>query len=94
MNEIEHIPKCPKNGEVNLLYLIKSNMEFLEKKDLEDIIWEAYQSEYGKYELFNKGLSISGKMYRQVNLGDYGILDLMTVSINPEDVIISIIICL
>ena len=33
-------------------------------------------------------------MYRQVNLGDYGILDLMTVSINPEDVIISIIICL
>ena len=29
-------------------------------------------------------------MYRQVNLGDYGILDLMTVSINPEDVIISI----
>ena len=26
-------------------------MEFLEK-DLEDIIWEAYQSEYGKYELF------------------------------------------
>lgn len=23
MNEIEHIPKCPKNGEVNLLYLIK-----------------------------------------------------------------------
>ena len=49
MNEIEHIPKCPKNGEVNLLYLIeiiKSNMEFLEK-DLEDIIWEAYQSEYG-----------------------------------------------
>lgn len=64
-------------------------MEFLEK-DLEDIIWEAYQSEYGKYELFNKGLSISGKMYRQVNLGDYGILDLMTVSINPEDVIISI----
>lgn len=33
-------------------------MEFLEK-DLEDIIWEAYQSEYGKYELFNKGLSIN-----------------------------------
>lgn len=64
-------------------------MEFLEK-DLEDIIWEAYQSEYGKYELFNKGLAISGKMYRQVNLGDYGILDLMTVSINPKDVIISI----
>ncbi len=28
MNEIEHIPKCPKSGEVNLLYLIgimKSN---------------------------------------------------------------------
>lgn len=23
MNEIEHIPKCPKNGEVNLLYLIE-----------------------------------------------------------------------
>lgn len=22
MNEIEHIPKCPKSGEVNLLYLI------------------------------------------------------------------------
>ena len=22
MNEIEHIPKCPKSGEINLLYLI------------------------------------------------------------------------
>ena len=22
MNEIEHIPKCPKSGEANLLYLI------------------------------------------------------------------------
>lgn len=30
-------------------------MEFLEK-DLEDIIWEAYQSEDGKYGLFDKGL--------------------------------------
>lgn len=23
MNEIEHIPECPKSGEVNLLYLIE-----------------------------------------------------------------------
>lgn len=64
-------------------------MEFLEK-DLEDIIWEAYQSEDGKYGLFDKGLPISSKMYRQVNLGDYGILDLMTVSINPNYVRIAI----
>ena len=32
MNEIEHIPKCPKNGEVNLLYLIEIIKTILKNK--------------------------------------------------------------
>lgn len=32
MNEIEHIPKCPKSGEVNLLYLIGIMKRFYEKR--------------------------------------------------------------
>lgn len=31
MNEIEHIPKCPKSGEVNLLYNEKWSWEEIEK---------------------------------------------------------------
>ncbi len=32
MNEIEHIPKCPKSGEVNLLYLIGIMKRIYEKR--------------------------------------------------------------
>lgn len=32
MNEIEHIPKCPKSGEVNLLYLIEIIKRIYEKR--------------------------------------------------------------
>jgi hypothetical protein len=46
-------------------------MEFLEK-DLEEII---YTSERG--ELFDRGLSILGKLYRQFKVGNYGIADLI-----------------
>ena len=48
-------------------------MEFLEK-DLEQVIYEADRDL-----LFEKGLGISGKLYRQKNLGGYGIADLISV---------------
>lgn len=57
-------------------------MDFLEK-DLEDIIYEAAQTKEGRNFLLNKGLPIqsTGKMYRQVHLGDYGVADLIDISI-------------
>lgn len=47
-------------------------MEFLEK-DLEKIIWESDNEK-----LIEKGLFISGKKYRQLKIGNYGIADLVT----------------
>jgi hypothetical protein len=46
-------------------------MEFLEK-DLEQIIFEASQEE-----LVNKGLCLTGKKFRQLKIGGYGIADLV-----------------
>lgn len=51
-------------------------MKFLEK-DLEQIIFESHQS--GSDELRKRNLYTSGKMYRQLALGGYGISDLVTV---------------
>jgi hypothetical protein len=48
-------------------------MKFLEK-DLEDIIWESDNDK-----LFERGLPIRGKCFRQLNLGGYGIADLVCV---------------
>lgn len=49
-------------------------MKFLEK-DLEDIIWESDNEK-----LEEKGLDISGKKFRQLRIGNYGISDIVTVS--------------
>lgn len=49
-------------------------MEFLEK-DLESIIWE---SDIEMLE--ERGLTIEGKMFRQLRIGNYGIADLVTVN--------------
>jgi hypothetical protein len=48
-------------------------MKFLEK-NLEDIIWESDNEK-----LFERGLPIRGKCFRQLNLGVYGIADLVCV---------------
>lgn len=48
-------------------------MEFFEK-DLETIIWESNNKK-----LQEKGLLISGKKFRQLKIGNYGIADLITV---------------
>lgn len=48
-------------------------MNFLEK-DLENIIWESDNER-----LQEKNLPIYGKKYRQLKIGSYGILDLLTV---------------
>lgn len=47
-------------------------MEFLEK-DLETIIWESSNDE-----LLARGLNFSGKRFRQLKIGNYGIADLVT----------------
>jgi hypothetical protein len=49
-------------------------MKFLEK-DLEEIIYTADKAELGK-----KGLDITGKIFRQLNIGNYGISDLIEVN--------------
>lgn len=54
-------------------------MDFLEK-DLEDIIFEASQTEEGKEKLLERGLPINGGMLRQVELGNYGRADLLSIS--------------
>lgn len=48
-------------------------MNFLEK-DLEQIIWESDNEK-----LNEKNLPIEGKKFRQLKIGNYGVLDLMTV---------------
>lgn len=48
-------------------------MNFLEK-DLEDIIWESDNEK-----LQQRNLEINGKKFRQLKIGNYGILDLLTV---------------
>lgn len=47
-------------------------MKFLEK-DLEDIIWESDRTK-----LSERGLTIKGKLKRQLRIGDYGIADLVS----------------
>lgn len=47
-------------------------MEFLEK-DLEQIIWETDEQT-----LFERGLAINGRKYRQLKIGNYGIADIVT----------------
>lgn len=48
-------------------------MDFLEK-DLETIIWES-----DKTKLEDRGLCISGKLFRQLKIGNYGVADLIEV---------------
>jgi hypothetical protein len=55
-------------------------MEFIEK-DLESIIWDNAQSKEGRKHLYNRGLNIKGKLFRQVYIGGYGIADLISVEI-------------
>lgn len=55
-------------------------MKFLEK-DLEEIIFNADRNE-----LVRRGLIISGKIFRQLRIGNYGIADLVTVKrVTPWD---------
>jgi hypothetical protein len=51
-------------------------MNFLER-DLEDLIWEAYKKDPDN--LRKRGLRMSGTPFRQLNLGSYGISDIVTV---------------
>ena len=53
-------------------------MDFVEK-DLEEIIYHYSQTEGGRVKLAERGLPVFGKMFRQVDLGRYGRLDLMTI---------------
>lgn len=62
-------------------------MNFLEK-DLEEIIWES-----DEVKLFEKGFYISGKKFRQLKIGNYGVADIVTFNRHYSDrshIIISI----
>lgn len=54
-------------------------MSFLEK-DLEDIVFEAMNTIEGKEKLRSRGLIVNGKPFRQVEIGNYGRIDILTVS--------------
>ena len=60
-------------------------MDFLEK-DLEDIIWENLQTENGSYNLYCRGFCVDHEksFYRQVNLGAYGVADIIGFKLLPE----------
>lgn len=62
-------------------------MDFLEK-NLEDIIFETAQTKDGRIALRERGLEfpLEGKLYRQVNLGGYGIADLINVHIETSSI--------
>lgn len=51
---------------------------------LENLIYEASQTEEGKRELKERGLEINGVLYRQLDLGSYGRADLIEMSIDTE----------
>lgn len=51
-------------------------MSFLEK-NLEDIIYENSLTEKGREALRSRGLSIKGRLFRQVELGGFGRIDLL-----------------
>lgn len=53
-------------------------MNFLEK-NLEDIIYENAITEEGRRKLKERGLPIKGMVFRQLYLGNYGRLDLLTI---------------
>ena len=61
----------------------------LAEKDLENIIFEAQKTEQGRMKLRERGLCVSGKFYRQVNLAEYGVVDLLSINKNispyPEE---------
>jgi len=58
-------------------------MDFLEK-NLEQIIYENAITNEGRKKLWERGLPMSGKVFRQVPLGSYGRLDLLTVSVEKS----------
>ncbi len=66
-------------------------MEFSEKV-LEDIIWDNAQSPEGRKLLQERGLVISGMMFRQVDLGAYGRADLITVEYIPHIDLIDVVV--
>ena len=66
-------------------------MEFSEKV-LEDIIWDNAQSPEGRKLLQERGLIISGMMFRQVDLGCYGRADLITVEYTPACQIVEVVV--
>lgn len=54
----------------------------ISEKELEDMIWSACSSKEGRESLHERGLPVKGTAFRQVNIGRYGIADLLTVSID------------
>lgn len=63
-------------------------MEFKEMT-LEDIIWDNSQSPEGRELLKERGLVVNGFIHRQMPLGQYGKLDLLTIDyIPPSDTLI------
>lgn len=58
-------------------------MEFKEQT-LEDIIWENIQTPGGRKLLKERGLDVSGYFYRQLELGNYGRADLVSVDYDKK----------
>ena len=64
-----------------MIEVIKKGREMdFKEMTLEDIIWDNSQSPEGRKLLKERGLSIEGQIYRQLQLGSYGRADLITIN--------------
>lgn len=66
-------------------------MDFSEKV-LEDIIWDNAQSHEGRKLLKERGLFIRGKLFRQLELGNYGRADLVSIEYIPHSDVIDVVV--
>lgn len=52
----------------------------LSEKDVEEMIFEAASTERGREFLHGRGLAITGTLFQQVNLGNFGVADLISIT--------------
>lgn len=65
------------------------------ERELEDVIFDGLSSLEGRIELLKRGLNFSDhryKYYRQVNLGKYGIADIVGVSFDPVGRVLDVLV--
>ena len=60
-------------------------MKEFSEKSLEDLIFESASKKYSRENLEKHGLRVEGKLYRQLDLGKFGRLDLVSICIGKKE---------